>query len=87
MPRDSRAGLGLFFVLHLFHRIDIALISAFQVASLMRTDIFLCDVGQYLLPVVLLLGHAARELQGNKCPYPSRQPGYPKVLASSKRPA
>jgi len=81
------AGLGLFFLLHLFHRIDIALISAFQVAYLMRTDIFLCDVGQYLLPVVLLLGYAAREFHGNKCPYPSRQPGYAKVLGPSKRPA
>ena len=81
------AGLGLFFLLHLFHRIDIALTSGFQVASLMTIDIFLCDVGQYLLPVLLLLAHAAREFHGNKDPYPSRQPGYPKALSPSKRPA
>jgi exosortase/archaeosortase family protein len=86
MAKGLAAGLGLFFLLHLFHRIDIALISGFQVASLMTIDIFLCDVGQYLLPVLLLLGHAAREFHGNKDPYPSRQSGHPRVLSPSKRP-
>ena len=60
------AGFGLFFLLHLFHRIGIVLIFAFHDTSLMTTDIFLCDVGQYLLPVLLLLAHAVRDFTGKK---------------------
>ena len=71
------AGLGLFFLLHLFHRIDIALISAFHVTSLMTTDIFLCDVGQYLLPVLLLLGSCRAGVSREQIPVslpPTRLP-------------
>lgn len=65
------AGLGLFVLLHLFHRINIALMSAFHYTSLMGLDIFLCDIGQYLLPVVLWLLVAARrspsgDVSGNR---------------------
>ena len=53
-------GLGLFVLLHLFHRINNALMSALHYKSLIQLDIFLCDVGQYLLPVVLWLFAAVR---------------------------
>ncbi len=48
-------GLGLFFLLHLFHRVDTALLSAFHFTSLFRLDVLLCDLGQYLLPMLLWL--------------------------------
>ena len=52
-------GLGLFVLLHLFHRVNNTLMAAFHFMSLLRLDIFLCDVGQYLLPMVLWLLVAA----------------------------
>jgi hypothetical protein len=58
------AGLGLFFLLHLFHRVDNALMSAFRFTSLFQLDVFLCDIGQYLLPVLLWLAVTARGLPG-----------------------
>lgn len=62
------AGLGLFVLLHLFHRINNTLMSAFHFTSLLQLDIFLCDIGQYLLPVVLWLLIAARRLPGAREP-------------------
>ncbi len=52
------AGLCLFFLLHLFHRVDNALMSAFHFTSLVQLDVFLCDICQYLLPVLLWLAMA-----------------------------
>ena len=49
------AGLALFFVLHLFHRLHNTLLSAFRYTGLMTVDDVLCAVGQYLLPVLLWL--------------------------------
>ena len=60
--RGLGAGLGLFFLLHLFHRIDTALVSAFGFTSLFQLDVFLCDIGQYLLPVLLWLAVVAPTL-------------------------
>ena len=54
------AGLCLFFVLHLFHRINTTLMSAFGFTPLFQLDLFLCDIGQYLLPVLLWLALATR---------------------------
>ena len=57
-PRKAKglaAGLGLLVLLHLFHRVNNALMSAFHFMSLVPLDVFLCDIGQYLLPVVLWL--------------------------------
>jgi exosortase H (IPTLxxWG-CTERM-specific) len=66
-------GLCLLFLLHLFHRIDNALWSAFHYTSLIKLDVFLCDVGQYLLPVLLWLAVAAHVLpRKNKSPNSSR---------------
>jgi exosortase/archaeosortase family protein len=61
------SGLSLFFLLHLFHRINTALMSAFGFNSLVPLDVFLCDIGQFLLPVLLWLAMAFR-----KEPKPSR---------------
>jgi len=61
----------LFFLLHLFHRIDNALISAFHFASLFQLDVFLCDIGQYLLPMLLWLAAAILRLPGGKPAEPS----------------
>ena len=47
--------LGLFFLLHLFHRINYALTSVFHSSTLFQLDVFLCDIGQYLLPILLWL--------------------------------
>jgi exosortase/archaeosortase family protein len=54
------AGLSLFFLLHLFHRTNITLMSAFGFTSLLQPDLFFCDIGQYLLPVLLWLAMATR---------------------------
>jgi exosortase/archaeosortase family protein len=64
-------GLGLFVLLHLFHRTNNALVSAFHFTSLLQLDIFLCDVGQYLLPIVLwVLVAAGRLPRKTKSPDP-----------------
>ena len=60
--RGLAMGLGLFVMLHLFHRINNALVAAFHYTSLVQLDIFLCDIGQYLLPILLWLLVAARRL-------------------------
>jgi exosortase/archaeosortase family protein len=49
------AGLGLFFLIHLFHRIDNALIVLFNFTSAVTVDLTLVLLGQYLLPVLLLI--------------------------------
>ncbi len=48
------AGLGLFFLIHLFHRIDNALIVIFNFTAAIPVDLTLVVVGQYL-PFVLVL--------------------------------
>ena len=49
------AGLGLFFVTHLFHRIDNALIARFNFTAARTADLTLLVIGQYLLPFLLLI--------------------------------
>jgi len=49
------AGLCLFFLLHLFHRTNTALMSGFGFTLLLQLDLFLCDIVQFLLPVLLWL--------------------------------
>jgi exosortase/archaeosortase family protein len=63
------AGLCLFVLLHLFHRTDTTLMSAFGFTSLVPLDVFLCDIGQFLIPVLLWLAMATRKSQE---PKPSR---------------
>ena len=58
------AGMALFFFLHLFHRVDNALVRAFHYTSLFEVDVFLCDVGQYALPILLWLAVAVRRPSG-----------------------
>ncbi|OPY77393.1 MAG: Transmembrane exosortase (Exosortase_EpsH) [Syntrophorhabdus sp. PtaU1.Bin058] len=47
------AGLTLFFSIHLFHRFNNTLMSAFQYTAFIKLDYVLCAVGQYLLPALL----------------------------------
>jgi exosortase H (IPTLxxWG-CTERM-specific) len=47
--------LGLLFFIHFFHRIDNALMVLFHEAALQRTDLVLLGIGQYLVPVLLLI--------------------------------
>ena len=61
------AGLCLFFLFHLFHRIDATLMSAFGITTLFQMDLLLCEVGQILFPVLLWLVMTA---QGPREPKP-----------------
>jgi exosortase/archaeosortase family protein len=74
------AGLGLFFLLHLFHRVDNALISAFHYTPLLQPDLFLCDLGQYALPVLLWLALAIR-----RSPDRGKNVNAPRVEARQRR--
>jgi len=58
------AGLCLFFLVHFFHRTNATLMGAFGFTPLLQLDVFLCDIGQLLLPVLLWLAMAARGLPG-----------------------
>jgi exosortase H (IPTLxxWG-CTERM-specific) len=49
------AGLGLLFVIHLFHRIDNVLLAYFNFTAVRTTDLTLLAVGQYLFPILLLI--------------------------------
>lgn len=49
------AGLGILFLIHLFHRIDNALIAYFNYTAALPIDLTLLAVGQYLIPVLLLI--------------------------------
>jgi exosortase/archaeosortase family protein len=44
------AGLGLFVLLHLFHRINNTLMSAFHFMSFLQLDVFLCDIDSTCSP-------------------------------------
>jgi exosortase H (IPTLxxWG-CTERM-specific) len=59
--RGLAAGLGLLFVLHLFHRIDNAMIAYFNFTSALGLDLTLLTIGQYVLPVLLLVGLIHRQ--------------------------
>jgi exosortase/archaeosortase family protein len=48
-------GLGILFLLHLFHRIDNVFIASFHFIPVITADYILCAVGQYLLPLLLYL--------------------------------
>jgi len=49
------AGLGLLFVIHLFHRIDNALIDYFNFTAAVIVDLTLLVVGQYVFPFLLFI--------------------------------
>ena len=70
-------GLSLLFLLHLFHRTNNALMSAFHYTSLLKLDLFLCDIGQYLLPVLLWLVMVLRILPRKNEPANSSRPSPP----------
>jgi len=60
------AGWGLLFVIHLFHRIDNALIAYFNFAAAGTADLTLLVVGQYVFPVLLFIYMIRR--QNNEIP-------------------
>jgi exosortase H (IPTLxxWG-CTERM-specific) len=49
------AGLGLLFVTHLIHRINNVLVAYFNFTAIVPVDLTLLVIGQYLLPVLLLI--------------------------------
>ncbi len=49
------AGLGILLLIHLFHRIDNVLMAYFNYTAILPVDLTLLIVGQYLLPVLLLI--------------------------------
>ena len=49
------AGLALLFLMHLFHRIDNVLVAYFHYSAMFPIDLTLLIVGQYLLPVLLVI--------------------------------
>jgi exosortase H (IPTLxxWG-CTERM-specific) len=49
------AGLGLLFLIHLFHRIDNALMALYNITAMQTLDLTVLVIGQYLVPVLLLL--------------------------------
>jgi exosortase H (IPTLxxWG-CTERM-specific) len=49
------AGLGLLFVIHLFHRIDNVLLAYFNFTAARTMDMTLLAVGQFLFPVLLMI--------------------------------
>jgi exosortase/archaeosortase family protein len=53
--RGLAAGFGFFFFIHLFHRIDNALMAHYNFTAILPVDLTLLVVGQYLLPVLLLI--------------------------------
>ena len=55
------AGLGILFLLHLFHRIDNVLITSFHFIPVITADYILCAIGQYLLPILLCLAVVKRK--------------------------
>ena len=49
------AGLGFLFFTHLFHRIDNVLVVLFNCTAALNADLTLLLIGQYLLPVLVLI--------------------------------
>jgi hypothetical protein len=49
------AGLCLLFLIHLLHRIDNALMALYNIAALQHIDLTVLVIGQYLVPVLLLI--------------------------------
>lgn len=49
------AGLGLLFLIHLFHRIDNALMALYNITAMRRVDLTLLVIGQYMVPVLILI--------------------------------
>jgi exosortase/archaeosortase family protein len=49
------AGLGVLFLIHLFHRIDNALMAVYNITAMERVDLTAMVIGQYLVPVLLLI--------------------------------
>ncbi|HUI45111.1 MAG TPA: exosortase/archaeosortase family protein [Nitrospirota bacterium] len=49
------AGLGLLFLIHLFHRIDNALMALYNITAIQPLDLTGLIIGQYVVPVLLLI--------------------------------
>lgn len=75
------AGLALFFLLHLFHRVDNALVRAFHHTSLFQLDMFLSEIAQYLLPLLLWLAVVIRRPIGK----PSRTKDEERMVTQRKK--
>ena len=58
------AALGVLFLIHLFHRIDNALMALFHITTLQQTDLALVVTGQYLVPALVLLYLVRLQKQG-----------------------
>jgi len=63
--RGLAAGLGLLFLIHLFHRIDNALMAYFRLTALLPLDLTLLVIGQYVLPVLLLISMVYYQNRGS----------------------
>lgn len=59
--KQLAAGLGFLFLTHLFHRIDNYLMVLFNYTAAVTIDFTLLLVGQYLLPVLLLIYSIRRQ--------------------------
>jgi exosortase/archaeosortase family protein len=57
------AGLGFLFLTHLFHRIDDTLITSFDFTKVLKVDMTLLVIGQYLLPMLFLIYLIRRQKQ------------------------
>ncbi len=63
--KQLAAGLGFLFLTHLFHRIDNFLMVLFNYTAALSVDLTLLLIGQYLLPVLLLIYWIRRQKQEN----------------------
>ncbi|HVN98280.1 MAG TPA: exosortase H [Syntrophorhabdaceae bacterium] len=57
-------GLALLFFIHLFHRIDNALMAYFNYTAVLPVDLTLLVIGQYLIPVLFLIHLVGLQRQG-----------------------
>ncbi len=57
------AGLGILLLIHLLHRIDNAVMANFGVTALQNVDLTALVVGQYLVPVAILISVARLQWQ------------------------
>ena len=72
-PRTKQlaAGLGFLFLTHLFHRIDNFLIVLFNYTTAIPVDLTLLLIGQYLLPVLVLI-YSVRRQREQTLPGPTK---------------
>lgn len=65
--KQSAAGLAFLFLTHLFHRVDNFIIVLFNYTDILPIDLTLLAIGQYLLPLLLLI-HSVRRCSRDEVP-------------------